>query len=230
MKRAVFCLLFLGLFYPAIAAEDQEAKLTGSITLPAVGSPKKRAFRGSLYRSRLTPARRLPHAEKREVSPYEDVVVSAHPRSFSVEVEPLPEPVQIEQRNASFIPRVLPVTVGTTVEFVNMDKIYHNVFSLTAGAEFDIGRKATGVVVPKKIEIAGDIELFCDIHPQMHAIILSLDTPYFTRVDAKGRYVLELLPAGPYEIHVFHPDLSEVRTIVELRAGEEQSLDFRLSE
>jgi plastocyanin len=163
---------------------------------------------------------------------YSDVVISAHPLSFKPKLQPLTKNRTIDQRDATFIPRVLPVTQGTTVFFVNNDPFYHNVFSLTPGNEFNIGRRTRGEVVQKKIgerkiEGLGEIKLFCDIHTQMNAVILSLDTPYFTKPDANGNYVLKDLPEGRYEVRVYHPDLMPVIERLEIKGKVEK--DFSLS-
>ena len=214
---------------PLQAAVDAQAALYGKLVLPADVGTQKRAFRAALYRNRQTPAGRQEcQREKKQQAPAEHAIVSAHPQSFSVEVQPLAEPVEIEQVEVSFGPRVTPVTVGTTVEFINHDAIYHNVFSLTPGARFNIGRHPTGDIVDKEVEIVGQVDLFCDIHPQMHGVILSLDTPFFTRAQADGSYRLEGLPPGVYELRVFHPDVQPVLVEVELEPGQELVRDFAL--
>jgi plastocyanin len=228
MKRP-FIAVFAFLILPVLPGKAEEASLGGSITLPALESKTKRTFRGSVYRSRLESSSKVSAKKKQAVSPFKDVVVSAHPLSFRVEVQPLPEPARVEQFDVAFTPHVLPITAGTTVHFVNKDKIYHNVFSLTRGVTFDIGRKPTGVVEPQKIDKVGEIELFCDIHPQMNATILSLDTPYFTQPDARGHYAVADLPAGTYEIRVYHPDLPLFEEQIELQAGQQLVKDFILN-
>lgn len=165
-------------------------------------------------------------------SAYADVVVSAHPLSFKPKLQPLTKNRTIDQRDATFIPRVLPVTQGTVVQFINNDPFYHNVFSLTPGNQFNIGRRTRGEVVQKKIgerkiEGLGEVKLFCDIHTQMNAVILSLDTPYFTKPDANGNYSLKDLPEGRYEVRVYHPDLMPVIERMELKGSVEK--DFTLS-
>ena len=202
-------------------------RITGRVTVP-VTKVKKRALRGSAYRNRLSGAAARTTKSSTSASPLAEVIISAHPQVSA----PMPEVAatpRIDQRDVRFVPRVLPVIVGSTVEFVNEDKVYHNVFSLTPGARFDIGRKARGVVHEQKIDALGPIELFCDIHPQMSATILSLDTPYFTRPDSSGAYVLDGLPTGEYEIRVFHPDFAGQTAILPLPAGAESRRDFVLT-
>ena len=201
--------------------------------MPAARVKKQRSFRGKVYRNRggsaakgkKAPATRAA-APKR--SRFADVVISAHPLSFTAASQPLAAAVRVEQVDVKFTPRVLPITVGTQVEFVNYDKVYHNVFSLTPGARFDIGRKPTGEVESEQIAIAGQIELFCDIHPEMNATIVSLDTPYFTQPDSLGAYRLEGLPPGEYEIRVYHPDYDGINERVNLAAGQTATLGFAL--
>jgi len=150
-------------------------------------------------------------------------------------VEPL-APVEIDQQDATFIPQVTPVTAGTTVEFVNSDPFYHNVFSLTPGARFNIGRRPTGVVVEETVPVIDDpapglgiVELHCDIHPQMNAFIVSLQTPYFTRANEDGTYRLGDLPPGRYRILAYMPRQDLVRFEVEISEGEQLSrtIDLR---
>ena len=138
---------------------------------------------------------------------FSSVIISAHPLSFKAEVQPLAEPVRMTQEKIAFVPYIVPITAGTTVEFVNLDKVFHNVFSLTPGSKFNIGRKPTGDVVSRRVDYVGQIKLFCDIHPRMNATILSLDTPYFAPADKAGTYLLSELPPGEYEIRLYHPSL-----------------------
>lgn len=183
--------------------------VSGKITLPAATSSSNRRFRGSAYRNRGNSG--ASGSENAQSNPYTNTIISLHPTSFEVEDIALPNSVQIIQKDARFIPQVTPVTVGSTVQFVNDDSFYHNVFSLTPGAKFNIGRRATGDVYSKevpptrwKVSGLGPINLFCDIHSQMNAIILSLDTPYFTRANEDGTYSLADLPDGTYELRVYN--------------------------
>ncbi len=211
-------------------AFGQTAELKGKITL-SVPKVSQRLARGQAYRNRLAPEKPM-ESKAMSSSAYADVVVSAHPISFKPKLQPLTKNRTIDQRDATFIPRVLPVTQGTVVQFINNDPFYHNVFSLTPGNEFNIGRRMRGEVVQKKIgerkiEGLGEVKLFCDIHTQMNAVILSLDTPYFTKPDANGNYSLKDLPEGRYEVRVYHPDLMPVIEKMELKGSVEK--DFTLS-
>ncbi|MBT4097471.1 MAG: hypothetical protein HOM68_02775 [Gemmatimonadetes bacterium] len=207
MKRPetwrVLRLLLLPLVLPW--AEPLDAgQIVGSIDLPAP-APQRRSYRGAQYRGRLAPQKQAAADSTKTRSLYDDVVVSAHPLSFIAAVDPLPEPPQMEQYDAQFRPRVLPITVNTRVVFVNRDPYYHNVFSFSPTQDFDIGRKPTGEEVGQMFPMAGQVDVFCDIHPQMSGTIVVLDTPYFTQPDSVGGFVLDGLPAGQYALRIFHP-------------------------
>ena len=211
-------------------ASAQQAQLSGTVSLPP-SKVKKRTFRGSEYRQRLSTAKgEVKKKASTRKSRFDDVVVSLHPLSFEPDVAPLTHNPRLDQRDVTFAPRVLPFTVGSEVEFVNNDKVYHNVLSLTPGADFDIGRKPTGEVASETIATVGKIELFCDIHPQMNATLLSLDTPYFTRLDSVGGYAITQLPAGRYEARVFHPDYDGIAEQLDLEAGEAATRHFAVTD
>src|SRR5687768_15383974 len=90
-----------------------------------------------------------------------------------------PSRVLLVQRNVPFLPHVLAVRVGTTVEFPNNDKVFHNVFSFRDGKKFDLGMYPKGVVKRTVMDKPGLARLFCNIHPNMAAYIMAVDTPYF---------------------------------------------------
>ena len=107
---------------------------------------------------------------------------------------------QIAQKDLAFLPALLPVRVGTRIEFPNFDDTYHSVFSYSPAKRFDLGRyRADERPIPSKIfDTPGLVTLRCDIHEHMRALILVLDTPYFTITDPQGRYRLSKLPAGHF--------------------------------
>lgn len=227
MQIAIVSALFLCLLLAEPCSAEQAA-LSGQIVLPAMGVDKKRTFkRDYRRRSRRQETAGVAQSDPHK-SPYRDVVISAHPRSFEASASPLPQPVTVEQFGVAFVPRVIPITVGTTLEFINQDHIYHNVFSLTPGAKFDIGRKPTGIIERRNIDKVGVVQLFCDIHPQMSAVVLSLDTPYFSQVDREGKYAIGDLPSGTYEVRVYHPDLGGLSEVVELQTDQQLVRDFLL--
>lgn len=110
-----------------------------------------------------------------------------------------PKHYQLAQKNKSFSPRVLAVPVGSTVEFINEDPIFHNVFSLSPPSPFDLGLYKAGKSKTRTFSAPALYRVFCNIHPQMTAVILVVATPYITEADAAGNYLLEL-PPGRYRI------------------------------
>jgi len=220
--RLLFCLFFACCFAPELFAQTGE--INGMVYLPAV-QKETRNFRGRLYRNRLTSEKVTKNQNEILKSPYIDIIISAHPRSFKPDVKPLKE-ARVFQKDATFIPRVIPITPGTLVQFINKDVFFHNVFSLTPGAQFNIGRRPTNVIAERKITQPGEIKLFCDIHAQMNAIMLCLETPYFTRADGSGKYTLSGLPAGTYTIQVYHPDFPGLSESAEIKANENIRKDF----
>ena len=182
---------------------------------------RQRASRGASYRARrnrnTNPAASTNQAQA-QTNPFADVVVSAHPVGARASVRPIPNAV-MAQRDASFVPRVLAVTVGTEVQFINEDRFFHNVFSLTPGASFNIGRRRPGVTVTQRLNEVGEIKVFCDIHSQMRGSVLVLDTPYFGGVAPDGSFRLDGVPPGRYELRAFHPDFTELRTELTVAAG-----------
>jgi len=120
------------------------------------------------------------------------------------------------QRDQSFDPRVLAVTVGTTVEFPNADPIYHNVFSVSPVKRFDLGRYPKGRSKRVTFDRAGLVNVYCEIHSNMAAFVLVLPNHAFARPDADGAFALPDLPPGRYQLKVWHPDLPPLERDVEL--------------
>jgi plastocyanin len=140
---------------------------------------------------------------------------------------PAPVRAEITTRNRRFAPRTLAVPVGSSVSFPNQDAIQHNVFSLSPGNRFDLGRYGKGQSRSQKLGTAGVVRLFCNVHRDMAATVLVLDTPYFARVGAQGEFVIEGAPAGPGTLHVWHPRAEPWQNSVVLPRSD--SLDIRLS-
>ncbi|MCI4671265.1 MAG: hypothetical protein MRZ79_24205 [Bacteroidia bacterium] len=158
------------------------------------------------------------HAEMGANDPSQGIVI-LQPTSFTPSLKPTQNAV-LTQKGMNFFPRVLPVTKGSTVYILNEDKEYHNVFSRTPGATFNIGRRPPGHLYPQKIKKSGLIRVFCDIHEQMNAIILSLETPYFVRVGKDNSYTLPNLPDGKYKMVVYHPEYPAHEEDVEISGSQ----------
>lgn len=136
---------------------------------------------------------------------------------------------QMAQKNLSFVPPLLPVRVGTKVEFPNEDDVYHNIFSYSSVKRFDLGRyRSTDRPVPSQIfEEPGVVTLRCDIHEHMRGAILVLDTPYFVISDAFGNYQLSHLPSGNYVLKAWIDSKTTLEKSVQLVDGQTLHLDLQ---
>jgi plastocyanin len=111
---------------------------------------------------------------------------------------------QLIQHNKTFLPHVLVVPVGTVVEFPNHDPFFHNVFSLFDGKRFDLGLYEAGASNSVRFDRLGVSFLFCNIHPEMSAVIVAVDTPYYGISDKTGNLIIKNVPDGNYEMHVWY--------------------------
>lgn len=201
--------------------------LTGTVTMPD-GPARQVIRRGDAYRNRGGEARTDTRTAVEAMNhPDRNVIVILYPTSGSATLEPTPNAVLL-QTEKSFVPRVLPVTKGSVVTIQNADEFFHNVFSITPGARFNIGRRPPGDRQTRRIEKSGEIQLFCDIHPQMNAVILSLETPWFARVDEQGRYRIPGLPAGNYRYEIYHPEAGILKGNLTLQGQGETLRHFDL--
>jgi plastocyanin len=111
---------------------------------------------------------------------------------------------QLVQHNKSFQPHVLVVPVGSVVDFPNRDPFFHNVFSLFDGKRFDLGLYEAGASNSVRFDRLGVSFLFCNIHPEMSAVVVAVDTPYYGLSDRKGNIAIQNVPDGRYELHVWY--------------------------
>jgi hypothetical protein len=113
------------------------------------------------------------------------------------------------QKGRTFHPHVLVVPVGSVVQFPNADPFFHNVFSLFDGKRFDLGLYEAGSTKEVAFSREGVSYIFCNIHPEMSAVVLALSTPYHAMVDATGNFELHDIPAGDYELHAWVEGLTQ---------------------
>ena len=130
---------------------------------------------------------------------------------------PRPGRAALNQKNESFVPYVLAVTVGSTVDFPNSDRVYHNVFSLSKAKRFDLGRYPRGQSRSVRFDHPGVVRVFCEIHSHMSAFVLVFAHPYFATTDAEGRYRIDGVPPGAYTLAVWND--GEVRDRKEVLVG-----------
>lgn len=115
----------------------------------------------------------------------------------------------IDQKDERFKPNALIVQQGTTVDFLNSDNFYHNVFSLSAPRKFDLGRYRQGVTKSVTFDKVGLVKLFCDIHPSMLGYVLVTDSPWGAAATPEGRFEIADVPPGEYEAFIWHEPLLE---------------------
>jgi len=135
------------------------------------------------------------------------------------------------QKNRMFMPHLLVVPVGSVVAFPNADPFFHNVFSYFNGKRFDLGLYEAGKSKDVTFSREGVSYIFCNIHPEMSAVVLALSTPYFATANQDESVHLESIPAGEYEMHVWiegltQPDLARMVRRIHLSPGKSESLSL----
>jgi len=135
---------------------------------------------------------------------------------------------QVTQKDLTFIPALLPVRVGTKVEFPNLDDTYHNIFSYSPAKRFDLGRYRTDErPIPSQVfDKPGLVTLRCDIHEHMRGLILVLTTPYFVMTGTNGHFRLSGLPTGHYTLKAWIDSRNTQERPVDLKNGETLHVDF----
>ena len=140
-----------------------------------------------------------------------------------------PQRATMDQRNERFVPHVLAITVGTTVDFPNSDNTYHNVFSLRGPRPFDLGRYAAGRSKSVRFDRPGIVRVFCEIHSHMSAFILVFNHRYYAVTGADGRYQINRVPPGRYTLVAWNEGANrESRPVVVPEEGGAIESDFAL--
>lgn len=134
----------------------------------------------------------------------------------------------IVQKDEAFVPRVVAITRGSTVDFPNADPFFHNVFSLSRGASFDLGRYPRGDTRSKRFTSPGLVKVYCHIHSHMTATIMVFDHPYFRIPSADGSFAIEDVPAGTHQLSAWHERIGESVSAVRVEAGRTARVEFVL--
>ena len=135
---------------------------------------------------------------------------------------------QIGQKDLAFVPSLLPVQVGTRIEFPNFDDTYHSIFSYSPAKRFDLGRyRPEERPIPSEVfDKPGLVTLRCDIHEHMRGLILVLDSPYFVLSNPNGQFRLNGLPPGHYTLKAWIDSKTTREQPIELKRGETAHVDF----
>ena len=203
----------------------RSGRLSGTVEVGPELSSRKMRF--NLYTDFVQPAVAAGQPSREEE--LRNVVIYLTPTPAGVAVPPPPtSPYRMRQENSTFLPHVLAVQRGSTVEFPNADPIFHNVFSLSKPASFDLGRYPRGETKGVRFDKPGVVKVFCHIHSDMSAIIMVLDNPFFTTPDSQGRFQIEGLPPGTYRAVGWHerarPQVHDIR----IEPGQSAAVDFRI--
>jgi plastocyanin len=194
-----FCSVFFAMVCVAVAA--QAATISGAVTMTA-GSP------ADLSRT--------------------VVYLESHP-ALAGDPPPGDQRPEIVQRDKAFIPDLLVVLAGTTVEFPNWDPYSHNVFSRSRAAQFDLDRYGQGQSKSYTFNNTGVVQIFCNIHPQMRAVLVVLPNRFFVRADARGSFAIPNVPPGQYVLVAWNERTGERRQTIDVAAGDVRGVTIALA-
>lgn len=195
MKRFI---LFIFLSFPFLCPVAESATIKGQVNIQQQEQTTrpKRYYMGPYRSSRHTT--HIPEGPQNTVIYLKgETIVPDTSQKYTA---------QMIQKDEMFIPYVLPVQIGTSISFPNEDNFYHNVFSVMSGERFDLGRYAKGETTYQTFDKPGTIVVRCEIHPDMKAYIIILDTPFFTVPSKTGYFSLTNIPPGTYQLFAWHPD------------------------
>ena len=224
--------LWRGGLVPVVPAVIATALVVGAPRPEALGQAGGRVS-GSV---RLTLANSAPSSasayERRAVGPRP----KAQPEIKSVVIffnglpaaKPAPRQASISQRDEQFAPHLAAVTTGSTVAFPNEDPFFHNVFSLSRGAAFNLGRYPSGASRSKTFTRPGIVKVFCEIHSHMSAVIRVFDHGWFTVPDEDGTFEIDNVPPGTHTLVAWHERIGERRDRVTIRSGAATQINFTL--
>ncbi len=186
-----------------------------TISVPVPPAPPSAA-----YSSRRLPATPAPATEIRNVIVY----LKDAPRPASL----APMRASILQQNETFVPHVVAITTGSTVEFPNGDSFFHDVFSLSRSGSFDLGSYPKGKSKSERFPRAGLIKVYCHLHSHMSATIMVFDHPYFAIPAADGTFAIDDVPTGTYAVTAWHERIGDSSQQVTVEAGRPTAIQFAL--
>lgn len=198
------------------AEQATVGRLAGVVRLTAGKTPSP----ASAYDRRSVSPRPKALAEARNVIVYFDGV----PATAALK----PTPASIVQKDEQFVPHVVAVAAGSIVDFPNQDPFFHNVFSLSRPATFDLGRFPPGTSRARTFSRPGVVKVYCEIHSHMSAVARVFDHPWFKVPDEDGAFAIEGVPPGEHTVIAWHERIGERRDRVTIRAGATTTITFTL--
>jgi plastocyanin len=198
------------------------AAATGSLTgrVHVASHPARRLATAGVY-----PGRVVGIQNARETSELDNVIVFVN---SPLRVDSSPQRLSIRQTNEEFVPHVVAVTAGSTIEFPNDDLIFHNVFSLSRTATFDLGRYPRNASKARTFTKPGVVKVFCHLHSHMSAIVRVFSHPYFAFPDRNGGFTIPDVPTGRLDVTAWHERAGEVTRMAMLEEGGTMELTFSL--
>jgi plastocyanin len=204
----------------ALSGQSQE---TGTIT----GRVRLRSkLGGAALASTAYPTRAVSSARPNVLPEIRNVVVYLKDAPYRGTLAP--RKASMNQERETFVPHVLAVTRGSTVDFPNVDPIYHNVFSLSSVSTFNLGRYPTGQSRRQTMTKAGIVKVYCQIHSHMSATILVFDHPYFAIPELDGSFEIPNLAPGDYTVVGWHERVGERTAGLHVERGRTTSIELSL--
>ncbi len=168
-------------------------------------------------------------AKKKKYLPHAVIYIDSVRGDF----EPPKERPVIDQKNMVFLPHVVPVLAGTTVDFLNSDDVAHNVFTPDKSAsKFNLGTWPKGEIrsftFEKRCDNTCDAVMLCNVHPEMEAFVVIMQNPYFAMADKEGNFTIEGVPEGKYTVKMWHPKRRAKEMVVEVPKEGSVETEFTL--
>jgi len=210
-----------------LAATAGAGTITGNVRAKGKEGADTEAGGGKYDSRQFKFVERVNYDEMKDFIVYIDGPLSASPVTPAPTAQVVTR--RITQQGATFEPHVLPVVVGTTVEWPNNDTILHNVFSFSETKPFDLGlykSPYSGKIPSVTFDKPGKVDVFCSIHTRMSCVILVLENPFFASADKKGNYSITNVPPGTYKLKVWHERLPTQSKEITVPDKGEVKVDF----
>ena len=185
-----------------------------------------RSLKGAALPSAVYPGRTIAAASSLRIPEIRNVVVYVLDGAYRGALPPTR--AEMRQTHETFVPHVVAITRGSRVDFPNDDPFYHNVFSLSSTAAFNLGRFANGRSESFEFRKPGIVKVYCNIHSHMSATILVFDHPYFAIPNLDGTYELPNLPPGDYTIVGWHERVGQRTAHVHVDRGRTSAVNLAL--
>ena len=223
--KNIFLSAVLAAFAPAILAGD----ITGNVRAAPKAGVENMAAAGGAYDSKkykFVP--RVDYAQMHDFVVFIEGKVGTNV-SLATNLAAVTTS-RVAQKSAQFSPHILPVMVGTTVEWPNNDDIFHNVVSWSEIKAFDLDLYK-GNPPDKRVTFdqVGKVDVYCSIHASMNCIVLVLENPFFATTDAAGNYTIKNVPPGKYKLKAWHERLPADEQEIVVPASGETKADFTLT-